>query len=212
MSDNRPYEAPLTADARRSAPAALRNQEPIRQVLADWLPPQGTVLEIASGTGEHAVHFARSFPDLLWQPSDRDPLALQSIAAWVASSGLPNLRPPFALDVEQDPWPVEAADALLATNMVHISPWAASLGLIAGASRLLPKGGSLILYGPWLKEGIATAPSNLAFDQDLKSRNPEWGLRRVEDFVDAAAIRGLGLTDWRQMPANNLMLLFRKES
>jgi hypothetical protein len=194
----------------RSAPAALRNREPIAEVLRDWLPARGLVLEIASGTGEHAVHFAREFRYLEWQPSDVDPSALASIAAWRGDANLANLRSPVVLDAASADWPCERADAVISTNMVHISPWASAVGLAGGAARLLPAGGALILYGPWLKGDIETAPSNLAFDADLKRRNPEWGLRRVEDFAELASERGLILTEIRLMPANNLMLLLRK--
>jgi len=210
MSDRRFYEGPGATDQRRSAPAALRNREPIAEVLSEWLPPSGTVLEVASGTGEHAVCFAERFPGLQWQPSDAHSGALASIAAWAEASGLTNLREPVMIDASADDWPVEHADAVLNINMAHISPWSASLGLITGASNLLPEGGPLILYGPWLKDDIETVPSNLAFDADLKARDPEWGLRRVEDFVTAASAKGLHFTDWRRMPANNLMLLFRR--
>jgi hypothetical protein len=209
VSERRFYEAPAGADARRSAPAALRNREPIAEVLANWLPKSGTVLEVASGTGEHAVWFAERFPDLDWQPSDTHLGALASVAAWRIASGLPNLREPIVIDASAAVWPVSAADAVLNINMAHISPWDASLGLIAGASRVLSDGGPLILYGPWLKDDIETVASNLAFDADLKSRDPEWGLRRVEDFAAAASGMGFKLEEWRQMPANNLMLLFR---
>jgi SAM-dependent methyltransferase len=210
MSDRRFYEGPTASDQRRSAPAALRNREPITEVLREWLPASGTVLEVASGTGEHAAWFAERFPDLEWQPSDTHPDALASIAAWVEASGLPNLRKPVLIDASADDWPVGRADAVLSINMAHISPWNASLGLIAGAARLLPADGPLILYGPWLKDDIETVPSNLAFDADLRARDPEWGLRRVEDFASAAAQKGFALTDWRRMPANNLMLLFKR--
>ena len=196
----------LGGGEKRRAPAAARNTGPIGDVLAEWLPGAGTVLEVASGTGEHALAFARRFPRLQWQPSDPDPLALQSIAAW-RSGGPPNLLPPVALDAAAD-WPALDADAVLNINMVHIAPWTAALGLVAGASRTLPPGGRLILYGPWIEDGVETAASNLAFDADLKSRNPQWGLRRVSDFARAAEERGLVLTDRRAMPSNNLMLLF----
>ena len=208
MNNRRFYEAPAGANERRSAPAALRNREPIAEVLAEWLPKSGTVLEIASGTGEHAIWFAKRFPDLEWQPSDTHSGALASIAAWRDAVDLPNLRDPIKIDASADDWPVASADAVLNINMAHISPWAASLGLIAGAARTLPAGGPLILYGPWLKDDIETAASNLAFDADLKARDHEWGLRRVEDFALAAAKRGFSFSDWRQMPANNLMMLF----
>ena len=187
----------------------MRNREPIAEVLSDWLPAHGTVLEVASGTGEHAIWFAERFADLDWQPSDAHPDALASIAAWRNASSVPNVSEPVVIDATSDDWPVESADAVLNINMAHISPWAASLGLIAGAARLLPPGGALILYGPWLKDDIETAPSNLAFDADLKARDPAWGLRRVEDFATAAAGKGFELAEVRTMPANNLMLLFR---
>lgn len=194
---------------RREAPAASRNVEPIGHVLADWLPQTGLVLEIASGTGEHALAFARRFPSLTWQPSDPDPLALSSIAAWQAE-GPANLRGPIALDATSSDWPIESADAVLNINMVHISPWDAALGLLDGASRVLKAGGRLILYGPWLEEGVDPAPSNLAFDADLKARDPRWGLRLVETFASEARYRGFELRERRAMPSNNLMLLFRK--
>jgi SAM-dependent methyltransferase len=203
------YEASVHG-SKRSAPAAQRNREPIADVLRDWLPPGGLVLEIASGTGEHAAHFARAFPGLEWQPSDVEPLALASIEEWRRDSNVPNLRPPIELDASSPDWPVESADAVLSINMVHISPWASALGLIAGSARILPKGGALILYGPWRKEGVGTVPSNIAFDSDLKRRNPEWGLRLVEDFAAAAGEAGFSLESLRDMPANNLMLLLRK--
>ena len=211
MSDERRfYESPTGANARRSAPATFRNREPIAEVLRDWLPEEGLVLEVASGTGQHAVNFAREFPQLEWQPSDSHAEALASIAAWRDESDLPNLRSPMVLDAVDPHWPVDSADAVLNINMAHISPWDASLGLIAGAARVLPGGGPLILYGPWLKDDIETAPSNLAFDRDLKARDPQWGLRRVEDFAAAAAAPGFALAETRAMPANNLMLLFRR--
>lgn len=194
-------------DSKRRAPAAARNVGPIGNVLERWLPETGLVLEIASGTGEHALAFARRFPNLTWQPSDPDPVALASIAAW-QSDGPDNLRPPVHLDVRAADWPRDRADAILSINMVHISPWEASLGLLDGAARLLDAGASLILYGPWLEADIEPAPSNLEFDRDLKSRDPRWGLRRVEDFAAQAALRRLLLVERQTMPSNNLMLLF----
>jgi hypothetical protein len=209
--ERRFYEGPTAGDARRSAPAAQRNREPIAEVLSEWLPVSGLVLEVASGTGEHAVWFAERFPGLQWQPSDAHPDALASIAAWQQGAGLPNVRPPIVIDASNPAdWPIERADAVLNINMAHISPWPASLGLIAGASRMLPSGAPLILYGPWLKDDIETVPSNLAFDADLKARDPEWGLRRVEDFAEAAEVEGFQLVETRGMPANNLMLLFAR--
>jgi hypothetical protein len=204
------YEQPADG-ARRSAPAALRNREPIAAVLAEWLPPSGLVVEVASGTGEHAVFFAERFPDLEWQSSDMDDSALGSIAAWREASALPNLLPPLRLSAADVEWPIATADALLNINMIHISPWMAALGLLDGAARLLPKGAPLILYGPWMRDSVETAPTNLAFDDSLKQRNPEWGLRRVEEFAAEARARGLDFEDQREMPANNLMLLFRRK-
>ena len=196
-------------DARRSAPAAARNVAPIIAVLDQWLPERGIVLELASGTGEHGVAFARHFAALQWQPSDADPAALASIAAWRAAAGSDNLAAPLMIDVAAREWPVARADAMVAINMVHISPWAAALGLLDGAARLLAPGAALILYGPWIEAGKAVAPSNLAFDADLRRRDPAWGLREVETFTAAAAARGLDLVERRVMPANNLMLLLR---
>ena len=209
MRERRFYEGSAGQSGRRSAPAAQRNREPIAQVLEDWLPERGTDLEVASGTGEHAIWFAKRFPQLDWQPSDTHPDALASIAAWRDAEGLPNVREPLLFDASWADWPIDRADAVLNINMAHISPWAASIGLVAGAARVLPEGAPLIVYGPWLKEDVETAPSNLAFDADLKARDARWGLRRVEDFEAAAAAEGFELVEWRRMPANNLMLLFR---
>jgi hypothetical protein len=209
MTDERRfYEAPASG-ARRSAPAALRNREPIAEVLANWLPPAGLVLEIASGSGEHAIHFAERFPRLDWQPSDVHPDALASIVSWRQEVRLPNLRPPITIDAASADWPIDRADAVLSINMVHISPWTSALGLIRGAGRLLAAGAPLIMYGPWLKRDIPAAESNLAFDADLKGRDPAWGLRQVEDFAQAAA-ELFELVETRTMPANNLMLLLRR--
>jgi hypothetical protein len=209
MGDRRFYEA-AAAGARRSAPAALRNREAIAEVLRQWLPRSGLVLEIASGSGEHAIYFAECFPDLEWQPSDVHPDALSSIAAWRAEAARTNLRPPLVLDASSPDWPIDRADALLSINMVHISPWASALGLLDGAARLLSPGGPLIMYGPWLKNDIPTAASNRDFDADLKRRDPQWGLRRVEDFAAESEKRGLRLEATSAMPANNLMLLLRR--
>jgi hypothetical protein len=200
----------LGEGAKRQAPAAARNVEPIGDVLTEWLPASGLVLEIASGTGEHALAFARRFPNLDWQPSDPDPQALASIAAWQAE-GPDNLRQPLRMDVCDRQWPVEQADAILCVNMVHISPWESSLGLLDGARRLLGAGAPLILYGPWLEAGVEPAPSNVVFDQSLRSRDSRWGLRLVEDFATEAALRGLILAGRRPMPSNNLMLRFEAQ-
>ena len=183
----------------------------IAAMLRQVLPQSGLVLEVASGSGEHVVHFASLFPDLEWQPSDPDPGAVASIRAWAEEARLPNLLQPVLLDATMQAWPIGSADAILCINMVHISAWTAALGLVDGAARLLTSGAPLILYGPWLQDGIEPAPSNLAFDADLKRRDPAWGLRRVEDFGTAAAERGLTLSETRGTPANNLMLLLRRD-
>jgi hypothetical protein len=210
VPDERRFYEVAAAGDRRSAPSALRNREAIAVVLGEWLPPTGLVLEVASGTGEHAVYFAERFPALEWQPSDLHPQALSSIRAWRAAAELPNLREPLLLDAASPEWPIDRADAVLSINMVHISPWRSALGLIDGAARILPSGAPLVLYGPWLKNDIDTAPTNLDFDSDLRRRDPQWGLRRVEDFAAAADGRGFGLDETRPMPANNLMLLLRR--
>ena len=210
MSDGRRFYEGQAQGSRRSAPAALRNREPIAEVLAEWLPPTGLVLEIASGTGEHVIYFTERFPALEWQPSDIHPDALASITAWRSGSDERNLRSPIVIDAASSYWPIDRADAILSINMVHISPWKSALGLLDGANRLLPSGAPLILYGPWMKQGVATASSNLAFDADLKRHDPEWGLRMVEDFAAAAEERDLKLVDTRAMPANNMMLLLRR--
>lgn len=195
---------------KRHAPATLRNRDAIAAVLADWLPPAGTVLEVASGSGEHVVHFAAAFPHLRWQPSDPDPAALASIAAWSAEASLANVAPPLRIDAAAADWPLYRADAMLCINMVHISPWAATLGLFAGAARLLPGGAPLILYGPYVEADVPTADSNRAFDADLRARDPAWGLRDMAAVKAAAAEAGLAFAERRAMPANNLMLLFRR--
>ena len=203
----------LSADGgsgeKRHAPATLRNRDAIAAVLADWLPAAGTVLEIASGSGEHAIHFAAAFPALTWQPSDPDPAALTSIAAWSRDAVAANVLPPLRLDAAAPDWPVARADAILCINMVHISPWEATLGLFAGAARLRPPGAPLILYGPYVEADVPTAESNRAFDASLRVRNPAWGLRDTAAVAAAAEQADLSLAARRAMPANNLMLLFR---
>ncbi|MGZ2411516.1 uncharacterized protein DUF938 [Sphingomonas sp. F9_3S_D5_B_2] len=209
MADERRFYEVPSAGERRSAPAALRNREHIGQVLREWLPSSGLVLEIASGSGEHVIHFAETFPSLEWQPSDVHPDALASIGAWRSLSGLTNVRPPVRIDAAASDWCIRSADAVLSINMVHISPWQSALGLIGGASRLLSAGAPLILYGPWLQSGVEAAPSNRAFDADLRRRDAAWGLRLVQDFADAAE-PWFEIASIREMPANNLMLLFRR--
>ena len=197
-------------DARRTAPHVARNAAPIIEVLRDVLPESGLVLEVASGSGEHALAFARAFPNLLWQPSDPDPAALASIEAWRATEGLPNLLAPLSLDAAATDWPIGHGDAILCINMVHISPWAATLGLLDGAARLLAPDAPLYLYGAYRRDGVPTAPSNEAFDASLKARNPEWGVRRLEDVTAEAERRGLCFDRVVEMPANNLSVTFRR--
>jgi SAM-dependent methyltransferase len=197
-------------DARRFAPATARNREPILAVLRRVLPASGTVLEIASGTGEHAAHFAPYFPALTWQPSDADADNLASIAAWAAASGAANIRPPILLDVTAPDWGVEGVAAILAVNMIHIAPWAAAEALMAGAGRRLRPGAPLYLYGPYKRGGRHTAPSNAAFDADLRRRDPAWGVRDLDDVIRLAAKNGLDLAEIVEMPANNLSVIFRR--
>ena len=197
--------------AKQHAPATLRNRDAIAEVLARELPVEGRVLEIAAGTGEHAAFFAERFPALEWQPSDPSAEALASIAAYRADYPGGNLAGPVLLDAAApETWPVAAADAIVCINMVHISPWEATLGLFAGAARLLGRhGGPLILYGPYLEQGVETAPSNLEFDASLKARNPLWGLREAEALDRLAAAHGMARSARYAMPANNLMLVYR---
>jgi hypothetical protein len=209
MADSRRFYEAAASGSRRSAPAALRNREAIGDVLCEWLPTSGLVLEIASGTGEHVIYLAERFPALEWQPSDIHPDALASIASCRDETDLLNVLPPLRIDAASSDWPIARADAVLSINMVHISPWVSALGLLNGAARLLEPGAPLILYGPWLGDQIEPAPSNLAFDADLKARDSEWGLRRVEDFAAAGCEGGFDLEHTRAMPANNLMLLLR---
>ncbi len=196
---------------KQHAPATLRNRAAIADVLSRELPASGTVLEIAAGTGEHAVFFAEAFPALAWQPTDPSPEALASIAAYRAEYQGRNLAAPLMLDAAvPDSWPVTKADAAVCINMVHISPWEATLGLFAGAARVLEaSGGPLVLYGPYLEAGVATAPSNLEFDASLKARNPLWGLREVEALDALAAQHGMARASRYAMPANNMMLVYR---
>jgi hypothetical protein len=197
-------------DPRQHAPAAARNRDPILAVLRGVLPETGTVLEIASGSGEHILLFAGSLPGLTFQPSDPNPEARQSIAAWAAESGLANLRPPLALDAAAPPWPIAAANAVLCINMIHISPWAATEGLLRGAAAILPPGAPLYLYGPYRRAGVPTAPSNEEFDRSLRDRNPDWGLRDLEAVATLAAAAGFGPPAVTEMPANNLSVVFRR--
>ena len=195
---------------KKFAPAASRNSGPIADVLARELPESGLVLEVASGTGEHAVFLARRFTSLQWQPTDPDLEAMASIASWREEAGLANLLEPRVLDASSAVWPVARADAMLCINMIHISPWAASEGLFAGAARLLGSGAPLITYGPYIEDAVETAPSNLAFDESLRARNPAWGLRNIADIDRLAWTHGFTRTARYEMPANNLTLIYRR--
>lgn len=199
-------------DHRQFAPATDRNRAAILDVLRWVLPEWGLVLEIASGTGQHMAFLAPHFPGLLWQPSDPEPAARASIAAWTAASGAQNIRPPLVLDASAPDWPVEQAAAIMCINMIHIAPWSAARGLITGAARLLDKGGPLYLYGPFRRDGQPTAPSNAAFDADLKARNPAWGVRDLADVAAIAAAASFGEPEITEMPANNLSIVFRKKA
>ena len=201
----------VTPGGALASPAVARNTGPILEVLTAHMPARGRVLEIAAGSGEHAVAFARALPGLDWTPSDPSAEARASIAAWAIAAGLPNLRPPPALDVlEPATWPEEPLQAVVCINMIHISPWAATEGLMALAGSRLATGGLLVLYGPYREAEVPLAPSNAAFDESLKSRDPAWGLRDREAVAAVAKAEGLALTRRIEMPANNLMLLFRR--
>jgi SAM-dependent methyltransferase len=198
----------MSDDPRRYAPATARNRDPILSVLRGVLPARGLVLEVASGTGEHCAHFAAALPGLDWQPTDPEAENRASIDAWCR--GLPNVRPAVALDAAAEAWPVPQADAVLCINMIHIAPWKATLGLLRGASRVLGEGGVLVLYGPYRRDGVPTAPSNEEFDASLRARDPRWGLRRLEEVAAEATRHGFGPPEVTEMPANNLTVLFRK--
>ena len=200
----------MSEDARRFAPAVARNRDPILAVLRDHLPARGLLLEIASGSGEHAVHLAASFPGLTFQPSDPDAGARASIDAWRREAGLSNLLPALALDAAAAEWPIARADALLCINMIHISPWSATEGLLRGSARLLAPGAPLILYGPFRREGRHTAPSNAEFDASLRARDPSWGVRALEDVAGLAAAQGFSAPEAIAMPANNFTVVFRR--
>lgn len=193
---------------KQHSPACERNRAPILEQLQALLPPSGLVLEIASGSGQHAVHFAAGLPGLHWQPTDADPVALASVAAWRAEAALPNLLPPLALSV-LEPWPIAQADAIFCANMVHISPWECTLALLAGAAQVLPPGGRLVLYGPYRRDGQMVA-SNVAFDESLRRRDPRWGVRDLEALLAAAT--GFSLERIVEMPANNLIVSLSRDA
>lgn len=193
-------------------PAPERNKGPILDVLNRVLPAEGSALELASGSGQHAVHFARHLPGWRWQPSDMDDGNLASIAAWVEDEGLGNLCPPLRIDVTADDWGAPSFDGIYCANMVHIAPWECAVGLVAGAGRHLADGGTLALYGPYRVGGAHTAPSNEAFDQGLRSRDASWGVRDMEAMIELAGRVGIDFVERVPMPANNQTLIFRKES
>jgi hypothetical protein len=197
-------------DLRRDSPAAERNKDPIAAVLARQLPCEGLVLEIASGTGQHALHFARRFPSLAWQPTDPDEWNRASIDAWAHGAGLCNLRAALDLDVHRRPWPAAMAAAVICINMIHIAPWSATPALCAGAAEQLPPGGLLYLYGPYRVGGRHTAPGNEEFDVALRARDPAWGVRDLETVVDVARRAGFALQETVAMPANNLSVVLRR--
>lgn len=203
-------ELDVSPDKRPVSPSAERNKGPIADVLKRVLPNRGTVLEISSGTGQHVVHFAREMPYLTWQPSERDELSLQWIEQWMEAEALPNILPPLRLDVTELPWQAGSAAAVVCLNMIHIAPWSAAEGLIRGAETVLGQGGILFLYGPYLQSGVQTSPSNVAFDSELRSRNPEWGLRNVEDVTRCAVLHGFRQPGIRETPANNLSVIFQR--
>lgn len=197
-------------DDRITAPAVARNKEPILEALRGVLPESGTILEIASGSGEHVIHFAAHFPALTFQPTDPDDRAVNSIEAWVKDSALENIQPPLRFDVMQAKWPFKKLDGLICINMIHISPWRATEALMRGASASLRSGAPLYLYGPYRRRGVPTAPGNEAFDTSLRSRNIEWGLRNLEIVAVLAQSVGFSKPTVTEMPANNLSVVFRR--
>ena len=195
---------------KREAPAAARNRQPILDVLRTCLPATGLVLEVASGTGEHAVHFAQALPALVFQPTDPGVEQRASIDDWTQTLGLPNVRPALALDASAEPWPVDRADAVVCINMIHIAPWSATIGLMRGAARLLAPGSVLFLYGPYHRDGRPTSPGNEAFDQSLRQQNAAWGIRDLEDVTALGKREGFAVDRAVDMPANNLSVVFRR--
>jgi len=203
-----PFDPTPVPNGGLHAAATDRNREPILAVLRTILPKSGLVLEIASGTGQHAAFFARALPTLRWQPSDPLPAHRESIRAWGA--GIDNLEPPLDLDVERRPWPIDYADAILNINMIHIAPWTAAEALFEGAARLLPPAGVLTLYGPFMRDGRHTADSNQRFDERLRAEDPRWGVRDLGDVTALAVAAGFAEPEIFDMPANNLSLVFRR--
>lgn len=205
-------DAMTTIQAAQTSPSVARNRDPILAVLRRVLPARGTILEIASGTGEHAVHFAAALPEIVWQPTERDAAALRSIKAHRTATGLANLRTPLDLDAAAPAWPLANADAIVSINMIHISRWAATEGLMAGAKRLLAPGGVLYLYGPFKENGVHTAPSNEAFDANLRAHNKDWGVRDLGEVATLAGRHGLDLAERVEMPVNNLSVIFKRRA
>ena len=205
--------APGSGRPLRDAPATHRNRAPILEVIARWLPASARVLEIASGTGQHAVFFAERLPGLTWLPTDGDPESLDAIADWVAASGVTNVEAPRLLDASRPDWPESLGpiDAIFNANMIHISPWEVALGLFAGAGRALASGGLLLVYGPFKVDGAHTSESNAAFDTSLRGRDPRWGVRDLERVVEVAAAAGLVHRETNELPANNMLLVFERD-
>ena len=199
-----------TADGKWSIPAAERNKEPILGVLARVLPSRGLVLEIASGTGQHVMHFAKALSGLTWQPSDPDAELRASIALRIREERRANVNRPIDLDVTKLPWPLQTADAVVAINLIHVAPWSATLALFEGAKALLSTQGVLFLYGPYRRHGQHTSKSNEQFDSDLHAQNSEWGLRDLEAVSETAASSGFALAEIVEMPANNFSLVFKR--
>jgi hypothetical protein len=191
-------------------PATGRNREALLEVLRGVLPQRGTLLEISAGSGQHAAFLAPQFPDIDWHPTDFDAGVLKSIDAWAADSGAANLRPAKRLDVTAWPWPLQAADVVLNVNMIHIAPWACTLALMQGAGNVLPAGGHLIMYGPYLIDGVHTAPSNRRFDDSLRARDPSWGVRDLTEVALVADGEGLELVRRVPMPANNFTVIYKR--
>lgn len=211
MTDSKPWftDQP-TPDDQKHAPATMRNRDAIVTVLTDVLPKTGTIVEIASGTGEHAVYFGQKFPDLMFQPSDPDPECCRSIAAWTAREQIENVLPPIQLDALESTWNIESPAAILCINMIHIAPWEAAIGLFNHAAKLLSVGAPLYLYGPYFRDGVEPAEGNLAFERSLKSRNLQWGIRDVADMDVLAEKTGFKRERLIEMPANNISLVYRK--
>ena len=198
------------AEGRLESPAAERNKEPILAAIRSRLPATGVVLEVASGTGQHIVYFAREVPALIWQPTDADDDLRAAAADRIRAAGLSNIRAPLRLDVLAADWPLTEADAIVCINMIHVAPWSATPGLMAGAARLLRPGSPLFLYGAYKRSGRHTVPSNEAFDASLRARNPEWGVRDLDDVERCAGQHGFALIDVAEMPANNLAVVFER--